>query len=140
MSLFVDLEKFAGKANESTDRFRRAVIMELFGSVVRDTPVLTGRLRGNWQTSVGAPILGTVKTRGGKAPNVVPSEIMAEIMAASEESSGKDASVYLRNNLPYAARIEFDGWSYKKAPAGMMRKNVARIRRIIAAKGRKFGK
>lgn len=140
MSLSVDLEKFAGRAEESTDRFRRAVIMELFGSVVRDTPVLTGRLRSNWQTSVGAPALGTVEPRGGTAPNVVPSEIMTEIMAASGESRGKDVPVYLRNNLPYAERIEFDGWSHTKAPAGMMRKNVARIGRIIAAKGREFGK
>ena len=39
----------------------------------------------------------------------------------------KDSVVYLTNNLPYAARIEYDGWSHTKAPEGMVRKNVIRI-------------
>lgn len=39
--------------------------------------------------------------------------------------------MYLRNNLPYAYRIEYEGWSKVKAPEGMVRRNVARFRRIL---------
>ena len=38
--------------------------------------------------------------------------------------------VYLTNNLPYAQRLEYEGWS-KQAPAGMVRVNMARIADIM---------
>jgi hypothetical protein len=139
VSFSTDLTKFARKAGDATEGTRRAVILELFGSTVKDTPVLTGRLRGNWQTSVGAPVTSEIGQRGGTGAGVPP-EVMAEIMAACDSSAGKDATVYMRNNLPYAARIEFDGHSSRKAPAGMMRKNFARVQRIIEAKARRGGK
>jgi len=33
----------------------------------------------------------------------------------------------MSNNLPYAYKIEYDGWSHTKAPKGMVRKNFIRI-------------
>ncbi|WP_162455859.1 hypothetical protein [Pseudoxanthomonas kalamensis] len=38
----------------------------------------------------------------------------------------------MANNLPYANRIEYDGWSHTKAPAGMVRVSFARIRQIVS--------
>jgi hypothetical protein len=39
--------------------------------------------------------------------------------------------IFLSNSLPYAARIEFDGWSHTKAPQGMVRRNVARFNQLL---------
>jgi hypothetical protein len=124
MSFALDVSKFANGATAKVDRIKRAVVLKLFGSVIQDTPVLTGRLRGNWQTSIAAPRVGELPLRGEQ-------EAMTEISLAASEMRGNDLPVFLRNNLPYARRIEFDGWSHTKAPAGMVRKNVARITRLV---------
>jgi len=123
VSFSAEVGKFATSATARVERIRRAVVIELFGSVIKDTPVLTGRLRGNWQTSLRSPITGELPLRSDGAA-------IGEVMTAASAAKGDDA-IYLRNNLPYASRIEFDGWSHEKAPAGMMRKNVARILRIV---------
>ena len=123
MSFSADVSKFATSATKRVERVRRAVIVELFGSVIKDTPVLTGRLRGNRQASIGAPLTGELPLRGEGAA-------LAEVQQVASAVKG-DQTAFMRNNLPYAHRIEFDGWSHTKAPAGMMRKNVARILRIV---------
>lgn len=46
--------------------------------------------------------------------------------------------MFFTNNLPYAERIEYDGWSRFKAPQGMVRKNVVRWDDIVAAKAREY--
>lgn len=130
----MDVSKFCAGATGELDWVRRAIVLELFSSVVRYTPVLTGRLRGDWQATVESPALGVVPARGGAAPKTVPAEVLAKIIAACAEIAGNDKPAILRNNLPYAHRIEFDGWSKIKAPAGMVRINMARVQGIVAAK------
>jgi hypothetical protein len=87
-----------------------------------DTPVLTGRLRGNWQISSGAPKSGTVEVTDPTGTTTT-----AKVAEVAGKLSNKDASVFLTNNLPYAYRIEYDGWSHTKAPEGMVRKNFIRV-------------
>jgi len=131
-----DLSRFATGAIGRLEKDRRAVIIDLFSAVIKATPVLTGRLRGNWQTSVSSPLLGELPTRGAGTPQgQVPPELDREVDDAAANVKG-DQPVYLRNNLPYAARIEFDGWSHSKAPEGMLRKNVVRFREILDRKAR----
>ena len=43
----------------------------------------------------------------------------------------------LTNNMPYAYRIEFEGYSKTKAPEGMVRKNVARFRQLLQEEAQK---
>ena len=123
MSFSADLRRFSRKTKDSLDRTRRIVIIKLFSAVIKDTPVLSGRLRGNWQTTINSPATGVIGIRDEAAA-------IAEVQRMAAQSKGSDA-VILRNNLPYAYRIEFDGWSKVKAPQGMMRRNVVRFRRIL---------
>lgn len=123
MSFSADLRRFNRKTKDSLDRTRRIVIIKLFSAVIKDTPVLSGRLRGNWQTTINSPATGVIGIRDEAAA-------IAEVQAMAQRSKGSDV-VILRNNLPYAYRIEFDGWSKVKAPQGMMRRNVARFQRIL---------
>ena len=61
---------------------------------------------------------------------------LAEVMA---NLGGLLDVVWFTNNLPYAERIEYDGWS-RQAPEGMVRKHVAQWRRIVEAKARALGR
>ncbi len=122
MSFSSDFARFAKLTNSSLDEAGRAIALEAFGSIIKDTPVKSGRAKGNWQTSIGIPKEGEVD-RTGEGPALA--ELSSE---ASKFSMGK--LIWLSNNLPYIYRLEFLGWS-KQAPSGMARKNVARIQSIV---------
>lgn len=122
-SFSADISKWAGKAEKDFERLRRAVIIELFSSVILDTPVDEGRLRGNWQISSTSPASGVVDIldpQGGKTTAKVQ-------QLAQSGKIGEDQVVFLTNNLPYAYGIEYDGRSSVKAPEGMVRKNFIRV-------------
>ena len=122
MSFASDVAKFAKLTNSSLDQTGRAIALELFSSVIKDTPVKSGRAKGNWQTSLNTPKSGELARTGDAAAiNEVASE---------SAKFGMGKLIYLANNLPYIYRLEFEGWS-QQAPSGMARKNVARIQSIV---------
>src|SRR4051812_34763497 len=87
------------------------------------SPVLSGRLRGNWQVGLNAPVTGQL-ARTDKSGEVT-------ISAGRSVLNGAKAGgiIFLSNNVPYAQRIEF-GWS-KQAPAGIVRITVARFQTML---------
>lgn len=122
MSFSSDISKWSKKVQGEMVRNKREIILRLFGAVIFDTPVLEGTLRANWRCSTGRSLDGAI---GYRPTNQVVSEITMVLDGASLEDT-----VYLRNNMPYAYRIEYLGWSHTKAPQGMLRKNAARFSRI----------
>jgi hypothetical protein len=123
MSFSVDVSKWAEKAQVEIEELRKAVIIELFSSVILDTPVDTGRLRGNWQIMANNPAKGELEVTDPEGRTTIKK---VEDFAKGGEL-GQDQVVILTNNLPYAYRIEYDGWSHTKAPEGMVRKNFIRV-------------
>jgi hypothetical protein len=85
------------------------------------TPVDTGRLRGNWQMTLGAPAAGVTDVTD-KSGQMVVSTITQQVGGVGKVN-------YLVNNLPYAESIEY-GHS-KQATQGMVRINFIRIKSII---------
>jgi hypothetical protein len=126
MSFSVDLQKFADKSKVSLLTARNGICLNLFGAVVMSTPVLTGRLRGNWQCSLNTAITDPAETE-----DKAGTETIRKLTAVVNGSTLNDTTVMLSNNLPYAYRIEFDGWSHTKAPNGMLRINVERISSLL---------
>lgn len=128
MSFSQDVHKAAKKLNTHVEKVARAVVIELFVGTIQDTPVDTGRLRGNWQTSVGTPARSRLKRTAGAAQ-----EAKAKV---------KGPNVYfLSNNLPYAPVAEYGLWGAgpkttasgysKKAPNGMVRRNMRRVQQNV---------
>ena len=125
MSFSAQLGRFSAKAGRRAEASRRAVAIKLFSAIIMDTPVLTGRLRGNWQTSLASPIVSEIARS-----DMSGGEAVRDVMTVVGRSLPTDDMI-LRNNLPYVNRIEYDGWSHTKAPEGMVRKNVARFHRLF---------
>lgn len=121
MSFASDVAKYAKLAGASVDETGRAIVLELFGSVIKDTPVDTWRARGNWQTSMDSPATGETDRKG-------EGQALAEV-SQQAASFGAGKVIYLSNGLPYILRLEY-GWS-KQQPGGMVRRNVARIQSIV---------
>lgn len=141
-----NINRFAQKTKMRMGHFRRGVLIKLFSSIVFDTPVgnvdtwnisdaqkkklkkdgyVGGRLRGGWQTAIGKSPRKQIERidAGGGA-------VIAEMTGIVSNSKDAD-KVYFVNRVPYASRIEYDGWSHTKAPQGMVRKNIRRIRALV---------
>lgn len=116
------MEQWQRKTEKKIKNARRIIIVQLFSSVVMSTPVDTGRARGNWIFSKGEMIKDQLD-QFDKSGGLVISLFIDKI-------DGEDGVVYLVNSLPYIKRLEYDGWS-SQAPSGMVRKNIAKIRRFV---------
>lgn len=119
MSFESDMRRIAKKTQSTLDEVSRATIIALFNGVIRDTRVKSGRLRGNWQVSLGSPI-----TR--ETDRLDPVSQGADGGAAQSEVNSTvsgDQVNYLTNNLDYAPV-----WEDRD---GMIAKNMARIQRNV---------
>jgi len=126
MSFSDDIRRFTTKTVEAHGKIARVATLELFSGVIRATPVDTGRARGNWQTSVGAPVNGEIAREGDAAA-------LAEVEAKTPQGAGQ--ITYLSNNLPYIVQLE-EG-SSKQAPEGMVKRNMDRVQKMVDAAIRK---
>jgi hypothetical protein len=101
------------RIQQRIDRKVRAVTIGVFSSVIKMTPVDTGRAKGNWQCTIGTPASGE---------NQLADSEGAMIATVPNEAGSK---VYLTNNLPYIQRLEY-GHS-TQAPSGMVRTSIDRF-------------
>jgi len=111
-------EDIAKRANSTLDEFVRSVKISLFTGVIENTRRDTGRMQGNWQTTVGSPATSTVPIRS-------EAETISDM---DTKSGGAGDTTYLTNNVPYVGV-----WEERD---GMVAKNIARIETNI----RKFAK
>lgn len=134
MSFQSDIINFSNKSAKEVDRIRRGTIIKLFSQVIDDTPVDTGRLRGNWRTSVNKTLDGTL-IQNDKSGLRAKGKILNKLGTFGD-------SVHMTNNLPYAKVAEYGEWNgptekvtssgfSRKATKGMMRKNALRAKRIL---------
>lgn len=126
MSFSADLKKASIAIINESNEMRQAIIIELFSSIILDTPVDEGRARGNWQTTANEPATGEIE-RLDKKGDVTVAEVVNVV-----STSASDGTLYLANNLEYIEPLE-NGHS-GQAPAGMVRKNIARIDQILKEK------
>jgi hypothetical protein len=119
----LEIARFAEKAGRNADLVIRKVGIELLSSVIKKSPVDTGRFRANWNVSLGNPDYSTSDaTDKGGAVSIARG-------AAALSGFGTGGVAYITNNLPYAQRLE-NGYS-TQAPAGMVRITVAQFQDFI---------
>lgn len=117
------LQEFRDETLDTMDEVFRRVMIEIGTTVIRLSPVDTGRFRGNWQFTVDAPASASLD-------NYDPDghETIAKLVADVQQLSyGQTA--YLVNNLIYAIPLEY-GHS-GQAPAGMVRITLAGFQQMV---------
>jgi hypothetical protein len=106
------MSQIVARANGHVDNKIRAATSEVFSNIIQMTPVDTGRARGNWQCTIGAPFTGEDDTGDVlKMQNTLPRRA--------------GSVVYLTNNVPYIRKLEYIPGYSRQAPAGMVRVSVA---------------
>jgi hypothetical protein len=102
------------KAGRKAEMVVRASALSVGASLVRRTPVDTGRAKGNWVPGIGAANTSTSANSSGDAAVSAINQTL--------QAWRPGQTIYITNSLPYIKRLE-DGWS-KQAPAGMVRLTV----------------
>ena len=114
MDWAAQVRKLAEKGGQDLGRFCQGLKVELFSGVSSDTRVVSGRLRGNWQTQESTKPSGTLD-------RLDPNGILVE--AEINQTASTDGVTYFVNNLPYAKKME--------ELDAMVGRNVARLRLIV---------
>lgn len=133
-----DMRKAEGKIEDAIEKALRGAAIELFGEIVKRTPVgnpslwknpappgyTGGRLRGNWQAKISSPERSTTEHVDKSGTDTI-----AKGAQKIRRFTLKDKSIWFSNNLPYADRVE-QGWSSQR-PAGMVRTTIKMFKPIL---------
>lgn len=134
----VEIAGFEGSWNKAvysvkrrTEKTLREAYGDLFTAIIQDTPVDTGRLKGNWQVGINT-------LPGGETNNLDPDggETVHNCIEVLGGFKFGDY-VFFVNNAPYAELIEY-GRS-DKAPYGMVRINIVNFDAICDSAARRNG-
>ena len=145
----LQIENFSNKSLHTMTLITKKTAIDLFSSVVRDTPVDEGYLRGGWQTSFNSPITADNNISD---PNGVTA---LKGIAQGAEQLRSDGTIYFSNLKPYAevvedglyptknadnpnSKVTTEGYS-KKSPAGMVKKNLPRFDTIVQQNANEAG-
>jgi hypothetical protein len=133
MSFKSDIEKFARKVNTDSEKVFRGTSIAMFSSIVKRTPVDTGRLRANWQLDINRdPQEQLDKADKGGGSTITDGATTAN------RATTKD-SIFIVNNLPYAQAIE-DGASTVKSPEGMVKVTLQEFQGAVKKEANKVSK
>lgn len=125
MGFATDLKALCDAAKEHAGTVVRKVALDLGSQMIDRSPVDTGRFKSNWMTEIGVNT-GATTTAADKSGSASKA-MLASAIAGWEP--GK--AIWITNNLPYAYRLEYKGWS-KQAPGGMVRLAVQDTQRAVA--------
>ncbi len=139
----MDLNKFCEKNKVSIKEVRKNYAFALYSSIVKKTPVDTGRARANWNITVGHNSF------------VESADTTQKFRSADQVPDPKgDESIFISNNLPYITTLEYGGFPNppnkdggktingfsKQAPEGMVGVTLANNEAIFNAALRSVNK
>lgn len=128
MTFSKDLKTFSINFGEVSDKVFRGTSIAMSTSVIKRTPVKSGRARGNWFGTFGQPST-KVSTRVSKDGSQAISD------ATNIANSGlAGQTFYLTNNLPYIQKLENGApnkGSSTQAPNGMVEITVNEFQREV---------
>lgn len=117
------LRQYRDQALADVDEVFRKVVIEIGSSVIRLSPVDTGRFRGNWQMTIDAPASASLDNYDKEGH-----ETIARLVSDAQALTfGQTA--YIVNNLIYAVSLEY-GHS-RQALTGMVRITKERFQDIV---------
>lgn len=116
----IPLDKLAKKVQVELETVARKATLQMFESVIKLSPVATGRFRANWNVSYGIVVRTVTESTD-------LSRAEAEVQKVLTLPIG--GVIFMANSLPYSQRLE-NGWS-KQAPTGMVRLSALQYQRYV---------
>ena len=82
--------------NGVTEKTIRGTAIQIFSEIIKQSPVKTGRFRGNWQTTLQKPATGVVQGAADSAASAI-----GEVINTTKQYK-VGQTLFMTNNLPYA--------------------------------------
>ena len=118
----LDVSKFVQKTGVRVDLVVRKIAFDVFSSVVKRTPVDTGRARASWTLAVNRVDLSTAPV-GSSTTIASPEAALGPVKFGD--------TVYISNNLPYI--VPLNNGSSTQAPEGFVQMAVEEIKASFEA-------
>jgi len=119
----LDISRFVNRTHSNVDLVTKKVVLDIARSVIRKSPVDTGRFKGNWQYGTNEMPTGTTDIHDESGQGTI-AHITGQV---PQQAAGK--LHYIVNNMPYSIRLE-NGWS-SQAPSGMVGLTVSEYQGIV---------
>lgn len=113
----LDIKAFVEATKQDMLDVAKKAMTDVSNRVVDMSPVDTGRFRSNWEIGQDN-VPDTFQPETGPYPR--GPEVKARLAAQTSAITSDVKFIFLANTLPYAYRLEMEGWS-QQAPAGMLR-------------------
>ena len=124
------LDKFSREmVPEMAEVATKKVALDVLRGAVMNTPVDTGRARGNWQVSINTPAATSSAATDKSGTNSL-SKGSVQINSLPAPSG---TTIWITNNVPYIERLE-NGWSSQKAD-GILTPALTQVRTGIFGLG-----
>ena len=127
MSFKSEFDRAVRISVDAAEKTIRAPAIQMFSEIIKQTPVDTGRMRGNWQTSVNSPAYGVIE-------GIRPEAVAINEVTTAAVSLNMGEKLYMANNLPYAYRIS-QGWSSQR-PSGWIENIISTFQAALDKKAR----
>lgn len=135
MGFVEDIRKFKEKVEKLSVGVHKNATIGLQEVIMNDTPVLSERLKSNWQATVDIPATTSIYEPVEKLGFVLLSTKYDYNKTLAQSASnlsviGIDGTTFITNLVGYVIQIEFEGYS-AKAPNGMARINIQKWNTIV---------
>lgn len=125
------IKAFSGIAGRRVDFVMRKIGFDALSSVLRRSPVDSGRFRGSWRYSVNTKdeSVESVPEKGTKGSrskgSAATGQELQEALTKNRTVTSKSV-IHITNSLPYSVRLE-NGYS-PQAPNGIVKPTIIEIR------------
>ena len=124
MVLFEDvINRWVEEVEDDVKSILQTLTFKIGGEVVRLSPVDTGRFKGNWQLTIGAPATSSL-LRYDETGGIVLSDMQRVVRTLTP---GQVA--YIQNTVEYGYDLEYG--SSQQAPDGMVRITEAKFAILV---------
>ena len=120
----LDMSHFINHAGTNINTITKKVVLDVMRSVIRKSPVDTGRFKGNWQYGVNEMPTGVTDIHDESGQGTI-AHITGQI---PPQAAGK--LHYIVNNLPYSIALE-NGHSSQCPPHGMVGLTISEYQMIV---------
>jgi hypothetical protein len=144
----LSMDELLKQVDRNVNAIIKKTVFDLQSTIIKDSPVDSGRFRANWQVSFNEPINSEVDT-------IDKSKLGRDTYNKNGfliNNSKVPLTYWIQNNLPYSEKLEFGlfttkpetiktiGGFSKQAPMGFTRVNVARFNEFFEKNVRKYNK
>ena len=119
----LDISRFINHTNSNVDLVTKKIVLDVTRSVIRKSPVDTGRFKVNWQYGTGEMPTGTTDIHDESGQGTI-AHIVGQV---PQQAAGK--LHFIVNNLPYSIALERGHSS--QAPQGMVGLTITEYQALV---------